>query len=338
MSNYSNFSKATYAQGIVLDPFVREALHRVIFADPDGNKLLLKALRQPLTTPDVSPLAGVTNLDILTFNLDPQGGQVNLNQLPGAAQAGLDIIRFLGTAPVTIDTASFKGVVMLGGGSDSLTGTRSLAVQAGGGDDSIVTGAFNDTIAGGLGHDSIFAGGGNDNVIGGDGNDTINAGAGADTVSAGTGNDLVFGGAGHDTVFGGTGHDTLFGGSGNDRMFGGAGNDSMEGGIGDDILYTGGGSDTVKGGDGFDNLIVDASANGDSVFIDGGRDSDVLDLSKVVISEAVLVGSVLEITLDTGAVLNVTNVESFIYDNDGAANPGGKILVGLADFLADPDF
>jgi len=57
-----------------------------------------------------------------------------------------------------------------------------------------------------------------------------------------------------------------------------------------------------------------------------------------VITQASLTGSLLQVRLDTGAVLNVTNVERFIYDDNGAENPGGKIIVGLTQFLADPDF
>lgn len=337
MANYANFSKATYAQGLTLDRDIRDALNRVIARDMDGSGSLLRGVTLDAGSSDVSPVSGFNNVDLLTFQLPPGGGTVDLSTLSASTLAKLDILRFLGDGPATLNASTFTGVVLLGDGSDNVVGLQALAVQAGAGNDTVTTGAYNDTISGGLGNDSISSGGGNDLVIGGEGNDTINAGSGSDTVRAGAGDDLVYAGGNHDTVFGGAGNDSIYGGNGNDRLFGGTGNDILEGGAGDDIIYTGSGSDTVQGGAGYDNIIVDNSAAGDVVTIDGGSESDILDLSKLVITQATLTGSLLQVTLDTGAELNVTNVEQFIYDNNGAA-PGGAITVGLTQFLADGDF
>lgn len=62
--------------------------------------------------------------------------------------------------------------------------------------------------------DSVEAGAGDDTVLSGLGNDTVQAGSGADNVNSGAGNDTVYGDFGADRIDGGTGDDVLYGGGG----------------------------------------------------------------------------------------------------------------------------
>jgi len=176
-------------------------------------------------------------------------------------------------------------------------------------------------------------------VLLGNGNDKVSGGGGALAINAGGGNDSITTGSSADTIVAGTGNDTVNSGSGADRVWGGEGNDRIDAGADADSIYSGTGSDTIIAGTGSDRIIIEAIA-GDAKVIDGGtgrKDTDYLDLSLVNITSANLAGSTLNITLDTGATLTVTNIEQFVYDNNGAA-AGGVITVGLTQFLADPDF
>ncbi|HYE17702.1 MAG TPA: hypothetical protein VEA69_04615 [Tepidisphaeraceae bacterium] len=105
--------------------------------------------------------------------------------------------------------------------------TSAATIDAGAGNDSVVSGAGNDAITAGTGNDTVLAGAGNDTVSGGDGqdvilaeagNDVVTGGAGADAVSAGDGNDTVSGGAGQDVAIGGKGADSLVGDGENDAL------------------------------------------------------------------------------------------------------------------------
>jgi RTX calcium-binding nonapeptide repeat (4 copies) len=118
------------------------------------------------------------------------------------------------------------------------------AVQAGGGDDTIVAGpitAASDCPSG---------------CHLGVGSQTFEGGEGDDVVYGERGNDVLVGGPGNDQLFGGIGDDLLQGGPGNDRLAGGFGADSIDGEEGDDyvrgdttidrIFDTGGGTDTLS--------------------------------------------------------------------------------------------
>jgi Ca2+-binding RTX toxin-like protein len=175
-------------------------------------------------------------------------------------------------------------------------------------------------------------------VILGDGDDVV-TGSGQVAIDGGAGNDSITTGSNGDTIVGGLGNDTIKSGGGADLIKGGEGNDSVDAGSGNDTIFAGGGADTIIGGEGNDRIIVEPTVSGTSVINGGSGHSDILDLFSLgdTIDSAGLNGSTLQITLDGGAILNVTNVERFIYDSNGAA-PGGAITVGLSQFLADPDF
>ncbi|MEM9515930.1 MAG: calcium-binding protein [Actinomycetota bacterium] len=118
-------------------------------------------------------------------------------------------------------------------------------VDAGNGDDSIITYSGENFIYGGADDDSIMSNAadhlldgesGDDNiyigqhpvaaVYGGDGNDRIFGSPFADTIHAGDDNDLVIGFGGNDTVQGGDGNDRLEGRAGADDLDGGPGSDT----------------------------------------------------------------------------------------------------------------
>ncbi len=118
------------------------------------------------------------------------------------------------------------------------------AVEAGGGDDTIVAGPI------------AAAAACPEGCRLGVGSQTFEGGEGDDVVYGERGNDILRGGPGNDHLFGGIGDDLLQGGAGNDRLAGGFGADSIDGEEGDDyvrgdstidrIFDTGGGFDTLS--------------------------------------------------------------------------------------------
>ena len=144
------------------------------------------------------------------------------------------------------------------------------AIDAGGGNDLVITGRGNDSVAGGNGNDLLLTGNGDDLVDGGNGNDII---------LAGSGNDIIRGGAGRDLLFGGSGSDTFVyeSGDGRDAIM-----DFTTGGsrralrLGQDNIVL-----SVDGIEDFDSLLMHASqtrggvvldfGNGDELFLAGTR-------------------------------------------------------------------
>jgi Ca2+-binding RTX toxin-like protein len=146
--------------------------------------------------------------------------------------------------------------------------TEALAVNGGGGDDSI-SGArglkrlIALTFAGQDGNDVLTGGDGDDVLVGGAGNDRIRGHAGRDYIDGGDGNDVLKGGSGNDVLVGGSGNDVLRGERGADTLVGGSGRDSFSGGRGDDRLdSTGERRERVDCGRGWDRVT---GAKGDRV-------------------------------------------------------------------------
>ncbi len=102
-------------------------------------------------------------------------------------------------------------------------------------------------------------------------NETLNADPSHDTiVYAYTGNDTVNGGIHDDVLFGQSGADSLYGGDGNDQLDGGSGTDRAYGGNGNDLfLYT------VGDGSG----VMDGGADSDQLQISGTGSSETLDVT-----------------------------------------------------------
>lgn len=93
----------------------------------------------------------------------------------------------------------------------------------------------------------IDAGGGNDIILTGSANDVIKGLGGVDVLDGGEGSDQIEGGSAADILDGSGGADTLLGGGAGDQLDGGTGNDRLTGGAGADIFQfaTFGGSDVV---------------------------------------------------------------------------------------------
>jgi Ca2+-binding RTX toxin-like protein len=175
-------------------------------------------------------------------------------------------------------------------------------VDAGAGDDTIITGDDDDSILGGAGNDTIDAGFDDDTIHGGGGDDFIVGGEGADEIDGGAGNDTIYGGLdpsfpdsfnipdtadllpdnGTDTIHGGSGDDTIFGEDDADMLFGDEGDDVIDGGIDDDTIVGGQGADAMTGGDDRDTFLIGSAGEGAGDSVDGGSggiDYDVLDLT-----------------------------------------------------------
>ena len=191
-------------------------------------------------------------------------GNEQIDPLPLSEIANLALIAGDGADSIVFAASLNSGLtapVMIfgGGGNDSIDTsavTFSVGVDAGAGNDNVITGAGNDQVLGGDGNDTINGAAGDDTLLGGNDSDTIRGGAGADAIDGGAGNDLLAGQGGNgDTLLGGSGDDTLDGGAGNDFLYGGDGNDQLIGGAGNDVLSGGLNNDTLQGNDGNDTLI-----------------------------------------------------------------------------------
>jgi hypothetical protein len=109
-----------------------------------------------------------------------------------------------------------------------------ISVQLRDGDDEFTEpgGVFADealTVDAGSGDDKIVTGDGNDLILGGHGDDVIFGGKGDDTIFGGSGDDFADGQVGHDTAFLGSGHDTF-------QWDAGDGSDVVDGGHSTDTL------------------------------------------------------------------------------------------------------
>lgn len=212
-------------------------------------------------------------------------------------------------------------------------------VDAGAGNDTIVTGDDEDIITGGAGDDTIDAGLDDDTVDGGSGDDLIIGGEGSDTIDGGTGDDTIYGGLapsfpdalnipddghaqpadpvtdnGMDVIHGGAGDDTIFGQDDDDTLYGDAGDDTIDGGIDDDTIFGGTGDDTLIGGQGHD--LIDGGAGAD--VMSGGDDRDTF--------VNVNAGD----TVSGGAGYSLSGADDFdTLDLRGSTAPGGSLTVNI---------
>ena len=158
---------------------------------------------------------------------DADGGSVINN---GVLKVTKFDIAFEGNdmANVLVNTGKIAGDIMLGDGDDLLdggTGTVVGRIDAGLGDDKVLSGKANDTVLGDSGNDLLVLGNGADVGRGGSGDDILRGGGGGDKLQGNDGDDLLRGGKGNDLVNGGSGDDILVGGRGKDRLVGGTGED-----------------------------------------------------------------------------------------------------------------
>ncbi|MBF2046969.1 MAG: hypothetical protein IGS54_06300 [Elainella sp. C42_A2020_010] len=206
------------------------------------------------------------------FNEEP----VSVTQLPDGS--------------VTVNSPGLSNDIMIV--EDPFT-TTDYTINAGAGDDFVVTGAGDDFANLGDGDDVAFLGLGDDFAIGGAGNDRLFGGAGDDVISGGLGDDFIRGGAGNDDLRSTQGDDNIGGGAGNDIIRGGAGNDTMSGGSGNDLIIAGPGSDTLIGGGGKDTFRFGRGSNTElDKIVDFEPGKDVIELSRALLPGANLRGTI----------------------------------------------
>ncbi|NKF23342.1 calcium-binding protein [Solimonas marina] len=206
------------------------------------------------------------------------------------------------------------------GGNDQLMGGDGIdTLQGDEGDDTLSGGAGNDILSGGGGVDQLNGDAGDDSLSGNDGNDILTDTSGNNSLYGGAGDDALTTGDGADYLSGGDGADQLVGGDGDDQLYGGAGDDTLEGGAGNDILVAGTGNDTLSGGAGDDvyvfslgdgtkhitdtggfntlvlqdgitlsnihlglgSLLIETSAGGDAIHLDGVDYNNLVDTSPI---------------------------------------------------------
>ncbi len=122
-----------------------------------------------------------------------------------------------------------------------------------------------DVIVASPGIEAVEAGGGDDTIVAAPITAASSCPAGC---RLGVGSQAFEGGEGDDVVFGERGNDILRGGPGDDQLFGGIGDDLLQGGPGDDRLAGGFGTDSIDG-EGDDDYVRGDSTI-DRVFDSGG--------------------------------------------------------------------
>lgn len=150
----------------------------------------------------------------------------------------------------------------------------------------IIATRFSDYIDVGIFSDDdylIEAGRGNDTVMTSSGNDTVRGGDGNDTIDGGAGNNALYGDAGNDTITASSGSNRLYGGTGNDKLTDGTDDDRMDGGAGNDVILSSFGYDTMTGGEGFDTFMFDRYSQycAKATIVDFHRARDLIDLSRI---------------------------------------------------------
>lgn len=194
----------------------------------------------------------------------------------GGGNDTLDFSRYSQNQLIDLRQGNFSNV-----GGD--VGNVSIAVGAvienalgGSGSDVIVGNVYANGLFGGAGDDHIVGYGGSDHIQGNAGNDTLEAGDGTSadhvTIYGGQDNDIIYGGS--------TGTDFLSGDLGNDTIYGRGSSEFVTGGDGADTIYGGyGAAGTLEFLSGNAGKDVITSASTAAVYIQGGRDDDMLSLT-----------------------------------------------------------
>ncbi|MGY0634636.1 M91 family zinc metallopeptidase [Luteimonas sp. A478] len=201
--------------------------------------------------------------------------------------------------------------------------TVNMVVDAGAGDDHIVTGMGDDRILGGDGNDFIQTIGGRNDIDGGSGDDVIHTGDGADVVYGGRGNDQVHAGGGFNYIDGGRGDDVIHGGGGQNIISAGGGND--------EINLVGGDANTVYAGAG--TSTVNGAGAGDTVY---AKASDLINTAGMAAPTVINV----EIDPELGRSIEVTGSDTFRERMEAEldflrASPAGQQMLAELDAAAE---
>jgi len=199
--------------------------------------------------------------------------------------------------------------------------TVNMVVDAGAGDDRIVTGMGDDRIQGGDGNDFIQTLGGRNDIDGGSGDDVIHGGDGANVIFGGRGNDEIHAGAGFNHIDGGRGDDVIHGGAGQNIISAGGGNDQVNLAGSDNTVYTGDGRTEVEG-----------AQDGDTVY---ATVNDLINASGAAAPTVVNV----EIDPELGRSVVVTGSETFQQRMEAEldflrASPNGQQMLAELDAAA----
>ncbi|GGX99276.1 hemolysin [Vogesella alkaliphila] len=200
--------------------------------------------------------------------VDQEGNQV----IDAETQAPIILGTFIqaGNGNNTVVTGSSKDKIITGGGNNK--------ISAGDGDNEILAGFYyddiNDIFVRGpnfLGNNIITAGSGNDHIMTASGNDKIAAGNGTNTIDASYGNNTITTGSGNDSITADNGNDIITAGDGINTVNAGDGNNTITTGTGNDNVTTGSGNDKITAGNG-DN-IVNAGDGANSITTGTGNDN-----------------------------------------------------------------
>jgi Ca2+-binding RTX toxin-like protein len=200
--------------------------------------------------------------------------------------------------------------------------TVNMVVDAGAGDDHIVTGMGDDRIYGGDGNDFIQTIGGRNDIDGGSGDDVIHGGDGANVIYGGRGNDEIHAGSGFNYIDGGRGDDVIHGAGGQNIISAGGGSDQVNLAGGENTVYAGDGDSTVNG-----------AGSGDTVY------AKASDLINSVGAAAPTVVNV-EIDPDLGRSVEITGSDAFRERMEAEmdflrASPGGQQMLAELDAAAE---
>ena len=208
---------------------------------------------------------------------------------------------------------------------------------------------------------ALEAAGGNDTVVGGNGNETIDGGAGNDIIGGGHGNDVLLGGAGDDQIHGQHGNNQLFGGAGNDTLTSGRQSSVLFGGAGNDVLRAWiplHSAHTMVGGTGYDLFSVStasADASSSASIVDFDPAADRLQVDGAMVDFTRLPGGMtavetragVELTLaDSGATIVLSGMtlgalraapDGTVTGTDGADLIDASYRDAQGDYIGNPN-
>ena len=223
-----------------------------------------------------------------------------------------------------------------------LTERQELTIRTGDGNDVIEAApnvTVNMVVDAGAGDDRVVTGMGDDRIQGGDGNDFIQTIGGRNDIDGGSGDDVIHGGDGANVIFGGGGNDEIHAGSGFNHIDGGRGDDVIHGADGQNIISAGGGADRVLLNGGTNTVYA---GDGDSRIEGAGGDDTIYakasDLIGPIGGAAPTVVNV-EIDPELGRSIEVTGSDSFRQRMEAEldflrASPAGQQMLAELDAAA----